>query len=89
MHFPKEGIGLSIDSYSSDEFMHCIKVLMAKNYIELCQKKPGRGKLSVEFKEPLDLLIETVEAAAGRSDGWRGFVEKRGLAALRSRLGWN
>jgi site-specific DNA recombinase len=34
MHFPKEGVVLSRDSRSSEKFMHGIKVLMAKNYID-------------------------------------------------------
>ncbi len=34
MHFPKEGVVLSRESRSSEKFMHGIKVLMAKNYID-------------------------------------------------------
>lgn len=34
LHFPKEGVVLSRDSHSSEKFMHGIKVLMAKNYID-------------------------------------------------------
>ena len=34
MHFPKEGMVLSRESRSSEKFMHGIKVLMAKNYID-------------------------------------------------------
>lgn len=34
MHFPKEGAVLSRESRSSEKFMHGIKVLMAKNYID-------------------------------------------------------
>src|SRR5512144_1939537 len=34
IHFPKEGVVLSRDSRSSEKFMHGIKVLMAKNYID-------------------------------------------------------
>jgi DNA invertase Pin-like site-specific DNA recombinase len=34
LHFPKEGVVLSRESRSSEKFMHGIKVLMAKNYID-------------------------------------------------------
>src|SRR6516225_4953356 len=34
IHFAKEGVVLSRDSRSSEKFMHGIKVLMAKNYID-------------------------------------------------------
>ncbi len=34
IHFVKEGVVLSRDSRSSEKFMHGIKVLMAKNYID-------------------------------------------------------
>src|SRR4051794_26079475 len=34
VHFPKEGVVLSRESRSSEKFMHGIKVLMAKNYID-------------------------------------------------------
>jgi site-specific DNA recombinase len=34
IHFPREGVVLSRESRSSEKFMHGIKVLMAKNYID-------------------------------------------------------
>ncbi len=51
IHFPKEGVVLSRDSRSSEKFMHGIKVLMAKNYIDnlseearrACGRKPSRA----------------------------------------------
>jgi DNA invertase Pin-like site-specific DNA recombinase len=42
MHFPKEGVVLSRESRSSEKFMHGIKVLMAKNYIDNLSRKPAR-----------------------------------------------
>src|SRR5580704_12180500 len=39
IHFPKEGVVLSRESRSSEKFMHGIKVLMSKNYID---KQPMR-----------------------------------------------
>jgi site-specific DNA recombinase len=48
IHFPKEGVVLSRDSRSSEKFMHGIKVLMAKNYIdnlseEARKRRPSRA----------------------------------------------
>jgi site-specific DNA recombinase len=51
IHFPKEGVVLSRESRSSEKFMHGIKVLMAKNYIDnlseearrACRKRPSRA----------------------------------------------
>jgi site-specific DNA recombinase len=34
IHFPKEGVVLSREARSSEKFMHGIKVLMAKNYVD-------------------------------------------------------
>jgi site-specific DNA recombinase len=43
MHFPKEGVVLSRDSRSSEKFMHGIKVLMAKNYIDNLSEETRKG----------------------------------------------
>ena len=43
MHFPKEGVVLSRESRSSEKFMHGIKVLMAKNYIDNLSEEPARA----------------------------------------------
>ena len=40
IHFPKEGVVLSRESRSSEKFMHGIKVLMAKNYIDNLSYQP-------------------------------------------------
>ena len=42
-HFPKEGVVLSRDSRSSEKFMHGIKVLMAKNYIDNLSEEARKG----------------------------------------------
>ena len=34
IHLVKEGVVLSPDSHSSEKFIHGIKVLMAKNYVD-------------------------------------------------------
>ncbi len=43
LHFPKEGVVLSRESRSSEKFMHGIKVLMAKNYIDNLSEEARKG----------------------------------------------
>jgi site-specific DNA recombinase len=43
IHLVKEGIVLSRDSRSSEKFMHGIKVLMAKNYIDNLSEEARKG----------------------------------------------
>ena len=43
MHFAKEGVVLSRESRSSEKFMHGIKVLMAKNYIDNLSEEARKG----------------------------------------------
>jgi DNA invertase Pin-like site-specific DNA recombinase len=43
IHFPKEGVLLSRESRSSEKFMHGIKVLMAKNYIDNLSEEARKG----------------------------------------------
>ena len=43
IHFAKEGVVLSRDSRSSEKFMHGIKVLMAKNYIDNLSEETRKG----------------------------------------------
>ncbi|WP_254514694.1 recombinase family protein [Novosphingobium sp. G106] len=45
IHFAKEGVVLSRDSRSSEKFMHGIKVLMAKNYIDNLSEEARKGML--------------------------------------------
>lgn len=45
IHFAKEGVVLSRDSRSSEKFMHGIKVLMAKNYIDNLSEETRKGML--------------------------------------------
>ncbi len=45
IHFVKEGVVLSRDSRSSEKFMHGIKVLMAKNYIDNLSEETRKGML--------------------------------------------
>src|SRR3954454_15127678 len=43
IHLPKEGVVLSRDSRSTEKFMHGIKVLMAKNYIDNLSEEARKG----------------------------------------------
>jgi len=43
MHFPKEGVVLSRVSRSSEKFMHGIKVLIAKIYIDNLSEEARKG----------------------------------------------
>src|ERR1700731_2662915 len=43
IHFPNEGVVLSRESRSSEKFMHGIKVLMAKNYIDNLSEEARKG----------------------------------------------
>jgi site-specific DNA recombinase len=43
IHFPKEGVVLSRYARSSEKFMHGIKVLMAKNYIDNLSEETRKG----------------------------------------------
>jgi site-specific DNA recombinase len=43
VHFAKEGVVHSNDSRSSEKFMHGIKVLMAKNYIDNLSEEARKG----------------------------------------------
>ena len=45
VHFVKENIVLSEDSRSSEKFMHGIKVLMAKNYIDNLSEEARKGQM--------------------------------------------
>lgn len=45
IHFVKENVILSAESRSSEKFMHGIKVLMAKNYIDNLSEETSKGML--------------------------------------------
>jgi site-specific DNA recombinase len=45
VHFVKENFILSPDSRSSEKFIHGIKVLMAKNYIDNLSEETRKGML--------------------------------------------
>ncbi len=43
IHFPKENVIIGPESRSSEKFLHGIKVLMAKNYVENLGEEPSKG----------------------------------------------
>lgn len=43
IHFPKENVIIGPDSRSSEKFLHGIKVLMAKNYVENLGEEASKG----------------------------------------------
>jgi site-specific DNA recombinase len=45
IHFVKEGVVLSKDSRSGEKFIHGIKVLMAKNYVDNLGEEARKGML--------------------------------------------
>lgn len=85
IHFVKENVVVSQDSRSSEKFMHGIKVLMAKNFIDNLSEETKKGMLerpSSRFVRPLrQSAIETswgpevirFQIRVVREDGLRSF----------------
>ena len=63
IHFPKEGVVLSRDSRSSEKFMHGIKVLMAKNYIDNLSEAARKGQQEKVKQSCMDEGIRVRELA--------------------------
>ena len=86
IHFVKENVVLSPDSRSSEKFMHGIKVLMAKNYIDNLSEETRKGMLEKARQgiwpsyAPLGFLN-----VLGR-DGKRTIVSDQNLAPIVKRL---
>ena len=68
IHFVKENVVVSQDSRSSEKFMHGIKVLMAKNFIDNLSEETKRecsnsiwkgNTLTATLRQPFDLLAIT------------------------------
>ena len=87
VHFVKENAIVSNASRSSEKFMHGIKVLMAKNYVDyqeqlMAEKRRlletvrsncsfDRGSLCPTYVKPFDVLTSAVETGDWRVDGTR------------------
>ncbi|WP_191555601.1 recombinase family protein [Brevundimonas aurantiaca] len=67
IHFVKEGVILSGESRSSEKFMHGIKVLMAKNYIDNLSEEVRKG------------MIEKAEQGLWPSAAPMGYLNADGL----------
>ncbi len=86
MHFPKEGVVLSRESRSSEKFMHGIKVLMAKNYIDNLSEEARKG-----MNEKAEQGIWPTKAPLGYrnitgSDGRKVIVVDPNLAPIIARM---
>lgn len=86
IHLAKEGVILSQDSRSSEKFMHGIKVLMAKNYIDNLSEEARKGQMEKAeqgiwpTKAPLGYLNVT------GSDGKKVIAPDAELAPMITRL---
>src|SRR5437660_5450687 len=86
MHFPKEGVVLSHESRSSEKFMHGIKVLMAKNYIDNLAEEARKG-----MQEKAEQGIWPTKSPLGYRnasgpDGKKIIIADQGMAPLIAKL---
>jgi len=86
IHFPKEGVVLSRESRSSEKFMHGIKVLMAKNYIDNLAEEARKG-----MQEKAEQGIWPTKAPLGYRnvagpDGKRNIATEPEVASIVSKL---
>jgi DNA invertase Pin-like site-specific DNA recombinase len=86
IHFPREGVVLSRESRSSEKFMHGIKVLMAKNYIDNLSEEARKG-----MQEKAEQGIWPTKAPLGYrnvvgSDGKKIIATDPDVAPIVSRL---
>ena len=58
IHFVKENVILSRESRSSEKFMHGIKVLMAKNYIDNLSEETRKGMLAKANGKRQKILLD-------------------------------
>ena len=80
IHLVKEGVVISRDSKSSEKFVHGIKVLMAKNYIDNLSEEARKGQL-----EKAEQGIWPTKAPLGyRFLAWNG--DERYVVASRGRI---
>nr|WP_280178807.1 hypothetical protein [Mesorhizobium delmotii] len=68
IHLVKESVVLSRDSRSSEKFMHGIKVLMAKNYIDNLSEEAHRCLIGLghsDEAETVDLFAQPADLTFG------------------------
>ncbi|MBA2453875.1 MAG: recombinase family protein [Chloroflexia bacterium] len=82
IHFVKEGTVLSADSRSADKFMHGIRVLMAKNYIDNLSEevRKGMAEKAAQGIWPTKTPLGYVNSTA--ADGRKVIVVDPGFAPL-------
>jgi site-specific DNA recombinase len=86
IHFVKENVVLSPDSRSSEKFMHGIKVLMAKNYIDNLSEETRKGMLEKARQGIWPSYAPLGFLNVMGSDGKRTIVPDPNLAPMIKRL---
>jgi hypothetical protein len=71
IHFVKENEFLSQDSHSSKKFLHEIKVVMAKNYIDNLKEEVTKGILAVTNREYQEKKAVSASENDLRTVWWR------------------
>jgi DNA invertase Pin-like site-specific DNA recombinase len=82
VHFVKENVVLSQDSRSHEKFMHGIKVLMAKNYIDNLSEETRKGMLEKARQGIWPSYAPLGYINVVGSDGKRTIVPDPGLAQV-------
>src|ERR1700677_4014110 len=82
MHFPKEGVVLSRESRSSEKFMHGIKVLMAKNYIDNLSEETRKGMTEKAEQGPWPSNAPLGYNNVTRADGKKTIVPDESAAPI-------
>jgi site-specific DNA recombinase len=86
IHFVKENFILSRDSRSSEKFMHGIKVLMAKNYIDNLSEETRKGLLEKAEQGRWPTLAPLGYRNVAGADGKKNIVPEPEVAPLVVRL---
>jgi site-specific DNA recombinase len=86
VHFVKEGTIISEESRSSEKFMHGIKVLMAKNYIDNLSEETRKGMIEKASQGIWPSFAPIGYVNANGSNGKRTIVPDPALAPLVKRL---
>jgi DNA invertase Pin-like site-specific DNA recombinase len=82
VHFVKENVILSQDSRSHEKFVHGIKVLMAKNYIDNLSEETRKGMLEKARQGIWPSYAPLGYINVVGSDGKRTIVPDPGLAQV-------
>ncbi|MDQ0328152.1 MULTISPECIES: recombinase family protein [Phyllobacteriaceae] len=92
IHLAKEGMVLSRDSRSSEKFIHGIKVLMAKNYIDNLSEEARKGRMEKAEQGiwPSKAPLGYINYAQGWQEGHRtsSRTSTGGYQAVRALCDW-